>query len=83
MYPTMRLRDRLPNLDHLRASIDGLCVPGVLTAVVQLIVALSDLSIADYEALTRVPASPPSAPDWWLGRADELHMRQRLEVACW
>src|ERR1700684_3907503 len=75
--------DLLPSLDGLRASIDGLCVPGVLSAVVQPIVRLSDLSIVGYEALARIPARPANAPDWWLERAGELEMRAKLEIACW
>jgi hypothetical protein len=61
MYPIMRPQDRVPNVDQLRASIDGLCVPGVLTAVVQPIVSLSDLSVVGYEALPRVPAGATSS----------------------
>ena len=49
----------------------------------QPLVALADMNVVGFEALTRVPASPPGAPDWWLKRAEELGMRQRLEVACW
>ena len=75
--------DSATSVDALRASIEGLCVPGVLSAVFQPIVALSDMSIVGYEALSRIPAHPPSAPDWWLNRAGELNMRARLEIACW
>ena len=83
VYSNLPTREPLPSVDRLRASIDGLCVPGVLTAVVQPLVNLADMNVVGFEALTRVPASPPGAPDWWLERAGELGMRQRLEVACW
>jgi EAL domain-containing protein (putative c-di-GMP-specific phosphodiesterase class I) len=83
VYSNLPTRENLPSVHRLRASIDGLCVPGVLTAVVQPLVNLADMNIVGFEALTRVPASPPGAPDWWLERAGELGMRQRLEVACW
>jgi diguanylate cyclase (GGDEF)-like protein len=83
VYSNLSARDQLPSVHRLRASVDGLCVPGVLSAVVQPLVNLADLNVVGFEALTRVPASPPGAPDWWLERAGELGMRQRLEVACW
>jgi len=83
VYSNLPTREPLPSVDRLRASIDGLCVPGVLSAVVQPLVNLADMDIVGFEALTRVPASPPGAPDWWLERAADLGMRQRLEVACW
>ena len=82
VYSNLSTRDPLPSVHRLSASIDGLCVPGVLTAVVQPLVNLTDMNIVGFEALTRVPASPPGAPDWWLEQAGELGMRQRLEVAC-
>jgi diguanylate cyclase (GGDEF)-like protein len=83
MYQNSTLRDLMSSEHVLRANIDGLCVPGVLSAVVQPIVQLSDMSIVGYEALTRVAARPPAAPDWWLERAREMGMRERVEVACW
>jgi diguanylate cyclase (GGDEF)-like protein len=78
-----RVADIPPTTDALRASVEGLCVPGVLAAVVQPIVGLSDMTIVGYEALTRIPLQPPNAPDWWLDRAGELNLRAQLEVACW
>ena len=50
MYPSSRRQDRLPNEDHLRTSIDGMYVPGGLTAVAQRIGSLSNLSIVGHEA---------------------------------
>jgi diguanylate cyclase (GGDEF)-like protein len=41
------------------------------------------MTVVGYEALARIPARPPNAPDWWLERAGELNMRSRLEIACW
>lgn len=65
-----------------RAGIDGLCVPGVLSAVVQPVVQLSDMTIVGYEALARMPVRPDRGADW-LKRAEEIAMRPRLEIACW
>ncbi|HVC25963.1 MAG TPA: EAL domain-containing protein [Acidimicrobiales bacterium] len=67
----------------LRATVDGLCVPGVIRAVAQPIVRVSDLAIVGYEALARMPSRVRRPPDWWLERAGELGQRARLEIACW
>ena len=81
--PDATLPDASPRTDGLRASIEGLCVPGVLSAVVQPVVQLSDMTIVGYEALARMPVRPDRGPDWWLNRAEEMGMRPRLEIACW
>jgi EAL domain-containing protein (putative c-di-GMP-specific phosphodiesterase class I)/putative methionine-R-sulfoxide reductase with GAF domain len=67
----------------LQATLEGLCVPGVIRPVVQPVVRLADLAIVGYEALARMPTRPHLGPDWWLERAGELGMRPRLEIACW
>ena len=63
-------------------AVDDLCRPGVITAVVQPIVRPADMVVVGYEALARMPATPPNPPDWWLDRASELGLRPRLEAAC-
>jgi len=63
LYSNLPTREPVPSVHRLRASIDGPCVPGVLTAVVQPLVNLADMNVVGNEALTRVPASPPGAPD--------------------
>jgi diguanylate cyclase (GGDEF)-like protein len=67
----------------LRAALDGLCVPGVLSVVTQPVVRLADLSVVGYEALARMPVRPRRPPDWWLDRASAFGMRPRVEIACW
>ncbi|HUZ21727.1 MAG TPA: EAL domain-containing protein [Acidimicrobiales bacterium] len=78
MRPTSLVEDV-----SLLATLEGLCVPGVIRPVVQPIVRLADLAIVGYEALARMPTRPRLGPDWWLERAGELGMRPRLEIACW
>jgi EAL domain-containing protein (putative c-di-GMP-specific phosphodiesterase class I)/putative methionine-R-sulfoxide reductase with GAF domain len=74
-------RPEVGDLD-LRASLEQLCEPGVITAVVQPIVRPADLVVVGYEALARMPVVPHRPPDWWLDVASELGLRRRLELAC-
>jgi EAL domain-containing protein (putative c-di-GMP-specific phosphodiesterase class I)/putative methionine-R-sulfoxide reductase with GAF domain len=66
-----------------RATIEDLCLPGRLAAVVQPIVRLTDMVVVGYEALTRVTLEPVRGPDWWLEQATGFALRSRLETACW
>ncbi len=71
-----------PHLDKLRAAVERLCEPGVITAVVQPIVRPADMVVVGYEALARMPLEPYHPPDWWLDVAAELGLRHQLERAC-
>jgi len=67
---------------ELRAAVERLCEPGVITAVVQPVVRPADMVVIGYEALARMPLEPRRPPNWWLDLASELNMRHRLERAC-
>ncbi len=71
-----------PSIEKMRAAVERLCEPGVITAVVQPIVRPADMVVVGYEALARMPLEPYHPPDWWLNVADELGMRHQLEMAC-
>ena len=83
MASITRVGEARPADPDLEGTIEGLCQPGALVAVVQPIVRLTDMVVVGYEALTRVPLEPVRGPDWWLARAGELGLRPRLETACW
>jgi EAL domain-containing protein (putative c-di-GMP-specific phosphodiesterase class I)/putative methionine-R-sulfoxide reductase with GAF domain len=59
-----------------------LCVPGMISAVVQPIVRPSDMVVVGYEALARMSIEPGQPPDWWLEVAAECGLRHQLEWAC-
>jgi EAL domain-containing protein (putative c-di-GMP-specific phosphodiesterase class I)/putative methionine-R-sulfoxide reductase with GAF domain len=42
----------------------------------------ADQLIVGYEALARMPLDPVRSPDWWLAKAEEVGLRQHLEIAC-
>jgi EAL domain-containing protein (putative c-di-GMP-specific phosphodiesterase class I)/putative methionine-R-sulfoxide reductase with GAF domain len=65
-----------------RSTIQLLCEPGVVQAVVQPVVRPADQLIVGYEALARMPLEPLQPPDWWLARAAEVGLRAKLELAC-
>ena len=66
----------------LRAAVERLCEPGMITSVVQPVVRPADMVVVGYEALARMPIEPRRPPDWWLEVASELGLRRRLERAC-
>jgi EAL domain-containing protein (putative c-di-GMP-specific phosphodiesterase class I)/putative methionine-R-sulfoxide reductase with GAF domain len=67
---------------ELRAAVEHLCEPGIVTAVVQPVVRPADMVVVGYEALARMTIEPTRPPDWWLDVASKLGLRQRLERAC-
>ena len=72
-----------PPIDFdLRAAVEHLCEPGVITSVVQPIVRPADMVVVGYEALARMPVELDRPPNWWLDIASELGLRHRLERAC-
>jgi EAL domain-containing protein (putative c-di-GMP-specific phosphodiesterase class I)/putative methionine-R-sulfoxide reductase with GAF domain len=72
-----------PGVDpELRRSVERLCEPGVITALVQPIVRPADMVVVGYEALARMPLDPKRPPDWWLKVAEEFDLRPQLERAC-
>jgi EAL domain-containing protein (putative c-di-GMP-specific phosphodiesterase class I)/putative methionine-R-sulfoxide reductase with GAF domain len=73
---------RLAVDSRLRAVVELLCQPGVVTAVVQPVVRPADMVVIGYEALARMPLEPLKPPDWWLEVAAGLGLRHRLEQAC-
>jgi EAL domain-containing protein (putative c-di-GMP-specific phosphodiesterase class I)/putative methionine-R-sulfoxide reductase with GAF domain len=83
MTTTAALADARPDDGPSRATIEDLCRPGRLDAVVQPIVRLTDMVVVGYEALTRVGLEPVRGPDWWLEQAHGFALRSRLETACW
>jgi EAL domain-containing protein (putative c-di-GMP-specific phosphodiesterase class I)/putative methionine-R-sulfoxide reductase with GAF domain len=70
------------SIDKVRAAVERLCEPGVITSVVQPIVRPADMVVVGYEALARMPLEPYNPPDWWLEVADEFGLRHELERAC-
>lgn len=76
-------RPARPSVDSvLRDTVEHLCTPGVIRAVVQPVVRPTDMTVVGYEALARMPVDPQHSPDWWLEVAAELGLRRELELAC-
>jgi EAL domain-containing protein (putative c-di-GMP-specific phosphodiesterase class I)/putative methionine-R-sulfoxide reductase with GAF domain len=67
---------------ELRTAVERLCLPGMITAVVQPIVRPADMVVVGYEALARMQGEPRRSPDWWLEVASEFGLRHQLERAC-
>src|SRR5271169_5734290 len=66
----------------IRKSVELLCTPGNVRAVVQPVVRTSDGLVVGYEALARMEIEPRQPPNWWLDKAGELGLRGDLERAC-
>jgi EAL domain-containing protein (putative c-di-GMP-specific phosphodiesterase class I) len=83
----MALRDEysgvvLDSPGAMRRAIQFLCEPGVVESLAQPVVRPADQLIVGYEALARMPLDPVRSPDWWLSKAEEVGLRQNLEIAC-
>ena len=65
-----------------REALERLVTGDGLRVVVQPIVSLPDATVHAYEALARFDARGTTNPLHWFALADELGMRDRLELAC-
>ena len=71
------------SLRRRRATVEELMsVPGLLYPVFQPVVALEDLAVQGYEALSRFDAVPRRGPDQWIAEAHAVGLGVELEAEC-
>jgi len=77
--------ERRERIEHRRrqitAEIERALAPGGLRAVFQPIVELESGRTVGYEALARFNVEPVRGPDLWFAAAEEVGLREELEVA--
>ncbi len=71
------------SLRQRRAKVEELLnVPGLLYPVFQPILAIEDLAVQGYEALSRFSAEPARGPDVWIQEANSVGLGIELEAEC-
>ena len=71
------------SLRQRRAKIEEILnVPGLLYPVFQPILAIEDLAVQGYEALSRFSAEPARGPDVWIEEANSVGLGVELEAEC-